>query len=706
MKGTTTVRKSQSALRKRTQELNSLYDVLQELLTSSGSWRARDIQGRQAETPRRIGFDTRPDIVEGLRQTTAHLIQGMQFPDIAFAAVFLDGREFSARERPAGGATATISSDLVIRDEKRGNIEVSYSEDVPFLEEERRLVDAVALTISKKIERYEMSAELERYAEKLEELVDEKTREIEASKKRYEDLFYEAPAPLLISRLNGDIIKANRAFYRLLGYPEDGSVHLNFVRDKLYQDPAIRQTIFKKLEEKGEVEGFEVTLMTREGEQIPVIASYIFMDLFGERCIESVYKDIRVRKELERKLIEQNENLERNVFERTLDLENQKNLLIRKNQELMTLAEKLRQSKTRVQVLFEAITDTVAVIDKDFNVIQSNQKAIGNRGRCYKKVFGLEEQCEGCMADQVFENKISATHEKVIGDEYYLVSTYPVLDAKGNVDQILEISRMITKEKNMERQLLQADKLASLGQLVSGIAHEINNPNTFIRGNIHIIQEAMKDIFPILDKHAKTHAEFKIARLNYDIFRKHIPVLIDDMVEGSNRIKGIVEGLRKFARRDEGLLNETVNINVITEACLRLADNQVRRTADVKVNLAPDLPTIVGNSQKLQQVIVNILINASQSIEKSRGTIYVTSSFDNKEVVLQIKDDGKGMDDKTLSQIFDPFFTTKRHHGGTGLGLSIAYGIVKEHKGTIDVESRVGMGTTFSIHIPRNQEGQ
>jgi signal transduction histidine kinase len=164
--------------------------------------------------------------------------------------------------------------------------------------------------------------------------------------------------------------------------------------------------------------------------------------------------------------------------------------------------------------------------------------------------------------------------------------------------------------------------------------------------------------------------------------------------------------LRKFARRDEGLLNENVNINVITEACLRLTDNQVRRTADVKVNLAPELPTIVGNSQKLQQVIVNILINASQAIEKSRGTIYVTSSVDEKEVVLQIKDDGKGMDEKTISQIFDPFYTTKRHHGGTGLGLSIAYGIVKEHKGRIEVESRVGMGTVFSIHIPRHhQEG-
>jgi PAS domain S-box-containing protein len=682
MEGTTTVYESEPALEKRMRELECLYNVGSEIRSDE-------------------------NVIAGLNNTTSHLIQAMQFPAIASATIYFNGNEYSVSETPKEKAKSIISSELIVRGQPRGRIEVTYGEDLPFLEEEKRLVEEVALRISKKIERHEMSSELQRYTGKLEDLVEEKTRELENSKKRYEDLFNDAPAPLLISRLNGDIIKANRAFYRLLGYPEDGSVMLNFVTDKLYHDPSMRPVIFKNLEEKGELEGFEVTLMTREGEPIPVIASYIYMDLLGARCVESVYKDIRVRKELERKLIEQNENLERNVLERTMDLENQRNLLIKKNQELMTLTEKLRQSKTRIQVLFKAITDTVTVIDKDFNILLSNHKTIGSRGKCHKKVFGLEEQCEDCMAARVFETKTSITHEKALGEEYYLVATYPVLDAKGNVDQILEISRAITKRKNMERQLLQADKLASLGQLVSGIAHEINNPNTFIRGNIHIIQEAMNDIFPILDKHAKTHPEFKVARLSYDIFRKHIPVLIDDMVEGSNRIKSIVEGLRKFARRDEGFLNENVNINVITEACLRLADNQVRRTADVKVNLATDLPTVVGNSQKLQQVIVNILINASQAIEKSRGTIYVTSSFNDKEVVLQIKDDGKGMDEKTISQIYDPFYTTKRHHGGTGLGLSIAYGIVKEHKGTIEVESRVGMGTTFSIHIPRHaQEGQ
>ena len=114
------------------------------------------------------------------------------------------------------------------------------------------------------------------------------------------------------------------------------------------------------------------------------------------------------------------------------------------------------------------------------------------------------------------------------------------------------------------------------------------------------------------------------------------------MVEGANRIKGIVDGLRKFGKRDEGFLNEIVNLNLVTESCLRLVDNQIRRSADVKIDLHDDLPTIMGNSQKLQQVILNILINASQAIDKSRGTIKVSTRFDGKEVSAQGEGQWKG----------------------------------------------------------------
>ena len=466
------------------------------------------------------------------------------------------------------------------------------------------------------------------------------------------------------------------------------------------RNPRLRSAIQQKLFEEGIVDSFELNLLDRHGNPVPVLVSYVLIDFGGERCIESAYKNISLRKDLEKRLIEHNDSLEQSVRQRTVDLESQKDLLVKKNQELTVMADKLKEHKTRLQTLFNAITDTVTVIDADFNILMSNKKQIGNRGKCYKKVFGQEDRCQDCLAERVFTERIYISAEKVVDDEYYLLQAYPIFDTEGSIRGILEISRLITKEKNMERQLLQADKLASLGQLVSGIGHEINNPNTFIRGNLFIVQEAMRDIFPILDDYYKAHPELKVARLNYEIFRQNIPVLIEDMVEGANRIKGIVDGLRKFGKRDEGFLNEIVSLNLVTESCLRLVDNQIRRTADVKVSLDDDLPAVMGNSQKLQQVILNIIINASQAIDKQRGTIKVSTRFDGKEVVLRVKDNGKGMDEKTISQIFDPFFTTKRHQGGTGLGLSIAYGIIKEHKGRIEVVSEIGVGTTFCIYLP------
>ncbi|HOS06114.1 MAG TPA: ATP-binding protein [Syntrophorhabdaceae bacterium] len=644
-------------------------------------------------------LDDNPE--ERLKAVTEHIMKGLQLPETASVSIWLDEIEYTVKPIEKESVLETISFDIVVEGVKRGTVEIYFQEKTGLSEEEMRFIKEISLKVSNVIERRELAAELEQYVGRLKELVYEKTRELERSKKRYEDYFKDAPTPMLISDFNGDIMKANRAFYRLLQYPEDGSVHLNFVRDGLYENPAIRPVLFDKLKKDGFVESLEVSLLDRNGLPIPVIASYIIIDVDGVPCVESVYKDIRVRKELERRLIEHNENLERNVRQRTLDLENQKDLLLKKNNELVALTEKLRLSKLRLQTLFKAIPDTVAVIDANHNIVMANRNSIGNKGKCYKKIFNQTKVCEDCHISKVFNEKSSVKLERMIDNEYYLINAYPIYDSNNQVIGALEFSRVITKEKNMEQQLLQADKLASLGQLVSGIAHEINNPNTFIKGNLIIIQEALSDMLPIIDRAFESDPSLKIARLNYEIFRQSIPVLVDDMVQGANRIKGIVDGLRKFAKKDEGLLNEQVNVNNIIESCLRLVDNQIKRTSDVNVEFDPDLPEVIGNSQKLQQVVVNVLINASQAIDKPKGNIMVETYRQNaEEIVVKIRDNGKGMDEKTLKQIFDPFFTSKRHHGGTGLGLSIAYGIIKEHKGRIDVESKPGLGTTFYIHLP------
>jgi PAS domain S-box-containing protein len=638
-----------------------------------------------------------------LENSAASLPKGFQYPEKACAAIVLDQVQYPSRSASCEIAKSALQADIVVNGQSRGYVKVGYVKASPFLEEEKKLIKEIGRMISKAVEKHELQLELKKYVGNLKDLVKAKTRELEKSTKRFEDLFENAPDGIVISEMNGDILKANRAFYRMLHYPEDGSVKLNFVRDKLYANiPRIRPIIFKKLKEKGFFGGMEMSLIDSRGQQCPVIGSFILVDFDGRRCIEEVYKDIRLRKELERKLIEQNENLEKTIQKRTADLENQKNLLVKKNAELVSLTEKLNESRNKLQTLFDAITDQVVMIDREFNIKMANRKEGADSGKCFAKIFNRERPCEQCPGAMVFQQKRSITTEEKYGDEYYLLQAYPIFDDLGEVEGVLEFSRLITKQKNMELQLMQTDKLASLGQLVSGIAHEINNPNTFIRGNVSIIQEAMKDILPLLDEHARNDGKLQIARLNYDVFRSNILILLEDMAQGANRIKAIVEGLRKFAKRDDGVLNDEVDLNEIIHSCLRLVANQIGRKAKVKLEIDGSIPKVRGNFQRLEQVVVNILINASQAIEKKMGAIVIRTAFLEKEGenLLRISDDGKGIDEKTLKQIFDPFFTTKRNQGGTGLGLSIAYGIIKEHKGRIDVESKPGVGTTFAIHIP------
>jgi polar amino acid transport system substrate-binding protein len=208
-----------------------------------------------------------------------------------------------------------------------------------------------------------------------------------------------------------------------------------------------------------------------------------------------------------------------------------------------------------------------------------------------------------------------------------------------------------------------------------------------------------------LDSHAAENTNFKIARLPYNYFRKNIQLLLSDMQKGADRIMNIVSDLRKFARRDEGHLDEDVDINLVIESSLRLVHNQVKRTANIHLDLAEKIPTIKGNVQKMEQVMVNILINASHAIEQKNngemGNIYIkTFLYNNNKLYVQIKDDGIGMTNDVKKRIFDPFFTTKKARQGTGLGLSIAYGIIEEHAGTISVDSWPGEGSEFKIVFP------
>ncbi|MCK4835098.1 MAG: hypothetical protein KAT17_00585 [Candidatus Aminicenantes bacterium] len=390
-----------------------------------------------------------------------------------------------------------------------------------------------------------------------------------------------------------------------------------------------------------------------------------------------------------------------------VDLEKQKKVLLLKNKKLLELTEECGRSRNQLESLFNAMTDTIVVIDSEFNILMSNKREIGHSGKCYRKVFNENRPCLGCPAEISFKEAKSVSVEKRVDNQYFLLNNYPIVNNSGRVENVLEICTNVTKEKHMEFQLLQSYKLASLGKLVAGVAHEINNPNTFIRGNIKIMKESFGDIFPILDEHYSHQKDLKIARLDYEIFKENIPILLEDMVDGANRIKKIVDGLRNFAKKDDESLEENVNINQVVNNSYRLVENQIRKTAKMKLKLGSDIPEFKGNVQKLQQVMVNMFINASQAIENGKGYIEVETRLDGegKEIIISIEDNGKGIGEKDKKYIFDPFFTTKRNKGGTGLGLTITYGIIKEHLGRIDVDSKLGQGTKFTIHIPVSAGG-
>lgn len=459
-------------------------------------------------------------------------------------------------------------------------------------------------------------------------------------------------------------------------------------------------------EHKGEIMAGYISgtneLLPEEQKMLNEIGRMLSIALERKELSEKMALNEEEEEELNNRL----SRLETEINERAKELEEQKQKLSTADSYLDRVNRSWEETRHRLETMFQAIPGEVMLIDLNRNVVMSNKDEIEPGDKCYRTYFNRDTPCRDCRLGKIRRDKTPITITMRDGERFLEVHTLPVYNQEEEVEGILEFYRDVTLEKTYEQQLQQADKLASLGQLVSGIGHEINNPNQFIRGNIKIIRQAITDMLPIIDDFKKDHPDLKIARLKYDFFREHVMTLIDDMSHGSERIKGIVEGLRGFARKDDGLLVDTVDVNTLIEATTRLVKNEVHKHAEIVLELGNDVEKFTGNSQKIEQIFVNLIVNAAQAIpDDKKGLITVRTYMNSGDnVVIEIEDNGKGMDEKTQKQIFDPFFTTKRAKGGTGLGLAIAFRIVEEHKGNVSVSSTPGIGTKFMIRIPVKED--
>jgi len=282
-----------------------------------------------------------------------------------------------------------------------------------------------------------------------------------------------------------------------------------------------------------------------------------------------------------------------------------------------------------------------------------------------------------------------------------------------------ELKKALSNLQKTQSQLLQSEKMASIGQLAAGVAHEINNPTGFVSSNLKTLSDYQNDIARLTVQHRELVQELKEAgdpqvslasisgkldritelekEIDIEFILEDIPNLIKESLEGAERIKKIVIDLKDFAHPGEQKL-QNADINRNLDSTLNVVWNELKYKATVKKDYG-DLPEVQCYLQELNQVFMNLLVNAAQAIEKE-GEIKISTRALDGQVEINISDTGSGIPEDNLSKIFDPFFTTKEVGKGTGLGLNVAYNIIQKHKGTIDVESEVGKGTTFSIRIP------
>ena len=250
------------------------------------------------------------------------------------------------------------------------------------------------------------------------------------------------------------------------------------------------------------------------------------------------------------------------------------------------------------------------------------------------------------------------------------------------LNQREELEAVLTNLKKTRKQLVQSEKMASLGVLASGVAHEINNPLNFIKGGVVGIEQYFDE--NLRDK------------------KEDVGPLIDGINEGIDRAAKIVKSLNHYSRKS-GSKFQKCDMHEIIDNCIVMLQNQTKNRIEVQKAYTEKDHYIEGNEGKLHQVMINVLSNSVQAI-KGKGIINIKTQASEKKMVIIVKDTGQGISKENLSKVFDPFFTTKDPGEGTGLGLSITYSILEEHNGTIDIESKVGEGATVIIQLPLNKE--
>lgn len=408
--------------------------------------------------------------------------------------------------------------------------------------------------------------------------------------------------------------------------------------------------------------------------------------------------------------------LEDRISERTEALSCANEELKAEVDERRLVEQRLRKSRNTLQTVIDGIKDSLILVDAQMRIRMFNSAAAENFGfislgkvigrYCYEAV-GQPCRCEGCKIPQAVAQGQMITFDRTYSSEperMEQVTIYPVVEKDGRPGGSVMRIVDITEEKRFEQQLIRNEKMASLGILVSSIAHEINNPNNFVTFNIPILKEYLEELIEISDQYAEKHPDLELFHMSYPEFRKDILKLTDNIEHGASRISTFVANLRDFSQNNGERQMVWLELQSVVDKVLSICRSQIKKQIRAfEMDMPDDLPLIYADQYSLEQILLNLIVNAIQAADKPDSFVklsaYTGYSWRDATIITLV-DNGSGIDEKTMGRIFDPFFTTKSATEGTGLGLYVSHNLVQNLGGRIEVESRPKEGSTFTVYLP------
>ena len=478
-------------------------------------------------------------------------------------------------------------------------------------------------------------------------LTKEKHQELTISEDKYRGLFENANDGIILLQ-DPQLIVAdvNREVEKVTGYTKEELLRREAF--DLFAPEEIEKVrgYFKEVTEKGEGRADCLSLLKKDGVSLEVDLSTKRIDLGDESFYQMIFRDLTEQRKLEKKI---------------------------------------RESKRNLEAIFDGIRDQLSIQTPDYQIFRVNRAVIENYKLAYKELIGRKcyevyfqrtLPCENCPISVTIETKQpTSSIMKLSGENTTLqIFSYPILDEKGNLLSVIEYMKDITEEQRLQEQLIQSEKLAGIGILASGVAHEINNP---LSGIIGMAEVALEE---------------------EDISKSRSYLM--DIMSCAERIAEIVRGLKSYSRAAKKGELGVVDLNEVLEESLKMVRLAIRPASVEVIKKFQPIEKIQANIGEIQQVFTNLITNAFQAMDGNGGRLVLSTRSLKDSVEAKVSDSGNGIPQKYINQIFDPFFTTKNPGEGTGLGLNIVYRIVTKYEGTIDVESKEQVGTTFKIKFP------